>query len=223
MDLQKDNIICYNSAQYDSGFIPASTFKICNSLIALETGVAPDENLVIPWDSVRRQVPAWNQDQDMKEAIKNSTVWYYQVIARRIGSERMAAWIKNSNYGNQDISGGIDKFWLMGELRITPHQQIDFLVRLYKDELPLSKRSMDIVKTIMINEKNDSYTLYAKTGWSMAGTTDIGWWVGYIEKGDAVYFFANCVQNSNSENPRYPACRKEIAMEIFKQLHIIGD
>ena len=223
MDLQKNSIISYNSAQYDSGFIPASTFKICNSLIALETGVAPDENLIIPWDSVQRQIPAWNHDQDMKEAIKNSTVWYYQKIARRIGSERMASWLKKLQYGNQDISGGIDKFWLTGGLRITPHQQIEFLIRLYKNELPLSNRSMEIVKKIMINEKTDLYTLYAKAGWGMKDSTDIGWWVGFIVKGNDVYFFANCVQNSNSENSHYPACRKDIAFKIFRQLHITGD
>ena len=81
----------YSSAPmriYDR-FLPASTFKILHSLIALETGVVSDETHVIPWDRTERDVAAWNRDMNMQEAIACSAVWFYQELARRLGRERM--------------------------------------------------------------------------------------------------------------------------------------
>ncbi|OWY25530.1 hypothetical protein C7N43_20225, partial [Sphingobacteriales bacterium UPWRP_1] len=119
-DPQTDKYVFYNPNQFEQTFSPASTYKICNSLIGLETGVIKDENFVIPWDSVTRQNPNWNSDHDLKTAFKNSTVWYYQELARRVGRQQMKYWLDKANYGNADTSGGIDKFWLTGGLRISP-------------------------------------------------------------------------------------------------------
>lgn len=145
-DPQQDKHIFYNKDQFKQSFSPASTFKICNSLIGLETGVIKDENFVIPWDSVPRKNPNWNKDHDLKTAFKNSTVWYYQELARRVGGQKMKYWLDKAAYGNADTSGGIDKFWLFGGLRISPEQQIDFLKRLHDNSVPFSQRSIDIVK-----------------------------------------------------------------------------
>ncbi|HEY6436139.1 MAG TPA: penicillin-binding transpeptidase domain-containing protein, partial [Ignavibacteriaceae bacterium] len=142
-DKNNDKFIFYNQSQFKQEFTPASTFKICNSLIGLETGVIKDENFSIPWDSVQRRIPTWNQDQDLKSAFKNSTVWYYQELARRVDGERMKYWLEKAQFGNADTSGGIDKFWLSGGLRIAPEQQIDFLQRLHDNKLPFSQRSID--------------------------------------------------------------------------------
>lgn len=147
-DPQTDKYVFYNPNQFEQTFSPASTYKICNSLIGLETGVIKDENFVIPWDSVTRQNPNWNSDHDLKTAFKNSTVWYYQELARRVGRQQMKYWLDKANYGNADTSGGIDKFWLTGGLRISPKQQIDFLKRLHDNKLPFSQRSVDIVKKL---------------------------------------------------------------------------
>ncbi len=111
-DPQADKYIFYNQDQFEQTFSPASTYKICNSLIGLETGVIKDENFVISWDSITRQNPKWNSDYDLKTAFKNSTVWYYQELARRVGGQQMKYWLDKANYGNADTSGGIDKFWL---------------------------------------------------------------------------------------------------------------
>jgi len=111
-DKNNDKFLLYNQLQFKEEFIPASTFKICNSLIGLETGVISDENFVIQWDSTIRQIDVWNKSQDMKTAFKNSTVWYYQELARRVGPEKMKLWLDSANYGNSDTTGGIDNFWL---------------------------------------------------------------------------------------------------------------
>jgi len=221
-DQDQDKYIFYNQSQFKQEFTPASTFKICNSLIGLETGVIKDENFIIPWDSVKRWIPAWNQDQDLKSAFKNSTVWYYQELARRVGGERMKYWLDKTNYGNEDTSGGIDKFWLTGGLRISPEQQIDFLIRLHNNKLPFSQRSVDIVKTIMIVNDTLGHVVRAKTGWGDQDNLDIGWYVGYVETNNKVYYFVNCIQTKDSNNNDFVKARIEIVYKILAELKILN-
>ena len=217
-DMKKDSYIKYDSQKCGEQFIPASTFKIFNSLVALETGVIKDEFEVFKWDSVKRFYDKWNQDLDMVNAFKYSGVWFYQELARRIGEEKMQYYISKNHYGNENISGEIDYFWLNGEIRISADEQIEILKKLYNNYLEFSKRSMDIVKQIMIYEKADDYTIRAKTGW--AGDEDqIGWFVGYVEKGSDVYFFATNLQSKEPEEGF--VSRKEVTFKILKELKIL--
>jgi beta-lactamase class D len=219
-DQQNNKYILYNQEQAKQTFTPASTFKICNSLIGLETGVIKDESFVIPWDSVTRQNPNWNTDHDLKTAFKNSTVWYYQELARRVGGQQMKYWLDKANYGNADTSGGIDRFWLTGGLRISVEQQIDFLKRLHDNKLPFSQRSLAIVKNIMIAKDTLNYVVRAKTGWGAQGNKDIGWYVGYIETKDNVYYFANCIQSSDLTNKDFANSRIDITYLILEELKL---
>ena len=179
------------------------------------------KTLLFPGIVYARWLPAWNQDQDLKSAFKNSTVWYYQELARRVGGERMKYWLDKANYGNADTSGGIDKYWLTGGLRITPEQQIDFLRRLHDNKLPFSQRSMDIVKDIMIAKDTLDYVVRAKTGWGEQDDTNIGWYVGYVETTDNVYYFANCIQTADSEKKDFVRARTEIVYQILNELKLI--
>lgn len=225
-DQKNDKYIFYNQSQFNQSFSPASTFKICNSLIGLETVVIKDENFVIAWDSVMRQNPNWNKNHNLKTAFKNSTVWYYQELAKRVGGKQMKHWLDKANYGNADTTGGINKFWLTGGLRITPEQQIDFLKRLHNNQLPFSKRSVDIVKDIMIEKDTLGYVTRAKTGWGGQDNKDIGWYVGYVETNDNVYYFANCVQiegeklNDMQQAIKFDNSRREITLKILDELKI---
>jgi beta-lactamase class D len=120
-DPQKNRRYQHNPQRNTQAFLPASTFKILNSLIALETGVVADESAVLTWDGIDRLVADWNKDLTMKEAFKASAVWYYQVLARRLGYEKMQQWVNRVGYGNQKIGRkeDLDRFWLQGicELR----------------------------------------------------------------------------------------------------------
>lgn len=226
-DPQVDKYIFYNQDQFEQTFSPASTYKICNSLIGLETGVIKDENFVIPWDSVVRN-PVWDKDHNLKTAFANSTVWYYQELARRVGGQQMKYWLDKANYGNADTSGGIDKFWLTGGLRISPKQQIDFVKRLHDNQLPFSKRSVDIVKNIMIAKDTLNYLVRAKTGWGGHDNKDVGWYVGYIETKGNVYYFANCVQidakklNDTQSAISFDNSRIDIVYLILDDLKLTG-
>lgn len=219
-DLNKNEYIYYDSARCNTQFIPASTFKIFNSLVSLETGAVADENEIIKWDRVERSIKEWNRDHNMRSAIKYSVVWFYQELARRVGQEHMQHYIDTVSYGNCDISGGIDRFWLDGNLRISQFEQVEFLKKLYSKSLPFSERSMNIVKDIMLNEDTPSYMLRAKTGWAMRVELNIGWWVGWVEKDNNAYFFAN---NIESEEPaeNFIKGRTEITKKILKELNIL--
>lgn len=220
-DLKNDKYLAYDSVRCKQRFVPASTFKIFNSLIALETGVAPDEHMILKWDGVKRERPSWNQDQDMATAIKNSTVWYYQEIARRIGEKRMRDWIMREHYGNMDMSGGIDKFWLEGGMRISQEEQIELLRKLYAGTLHFSKRSMDIVKRMIILKDTTTYTLRGKTGWEDRDGRNIGWLVGYLEQNSNVYFYAINIEAPEPAPQSFAAARREITEAIFKTLGLL--
>lgn len=220
-DENNKQYIIYNPNQLKQSYSPASTFKICNSLIGLETKVINDENFVIPWDSVTRTYAKWNTDHDLKTAFKNSTVWYYQEIARQVGNKQMKFWLDKAKYGNTDTSGGIDKFWLSGGLRISPEQQIEFLKKLKNNQLPFSQRSMDIVKNIMIAKDTLNYVVRAKTGFNDEDNKLLGWYIGYIEKDNNTYYFSNCILSNNSEHPNFIQARINITYAILNDLNVI--
>lgn len=215
----------FNPQRNGTELVPASTFKIFNSLVALETGVIPDDVAVLTWDGIRRKIanqdaPAWNRDTNLRHAFKDSTVWFYQVLARRAGQERMQQWIDKVGYGNRQLGGAndIDRFWLQGPLKITPKGQIEFLQRLYQNKLPFSPRTMALVKDIMVREQTPTYTLRGKTGWLDASTPDLGWFVGYLEQNKNVYFFATTVDLLKSEDA--PA-RIEVTRRSLKDLGLL--
>ncbi len=218
-DLEKDTLVVYNEERADKGFLPASTFKILNSLIALETEAVKDQCDIIEWDRRIRRYDAWNQNQDLRSAFRDSVAWAYQELARRIGKTQMKVWVDKVNYGNGDISGDIDTFWLEGELRISARQQMEFLIKLYKNELPFSQRNMDIVKEIMIEEQTTTYAIRAKTGWVGGLYPQTGWYVGYLETVDNVHFFAlNIAINKRKDGE----ARIGIARKVFQKLNLIS-
>jgi beta-lactamase class D len=204
-------IIASDPDRSGQAFPPASTFKIPNSLIALETGVVgdPDKD-VFKWDGVKRSIEAWNQDHTLRSAIAASAVPVYQEIARHIGAERMQKYVDLFEYGNRNIGGGIDQFWLTGELRIDPIQQIDFVDRLRRGVLPVSKRSQDLVRDILPVTKAGDATIRAKSGLLGAelGKPSLGWLVGWAEKGSAQTVFA---LNLDVREPRHVADRMTLA------------
>jgi beta-lactamase class D len=201
--------------------LPASTFKIPNSLIALETGVVgdPDQD-IFKWDGVVRSIEAWNRDHTMRTAIAASAVPVYQEIARRVGAERMQKYVDLLEYGNRDIGGGIDQFWLTGSLRIDPFQQIDFVDRLRRGALPVSKRSQELVRDILPVTPSGDSIIRAKTGVVSAqgGKPQLGWLVGWAEKGSAQTVFA---LNLDVREPRHAADRMKLAQACLADIGAI--
>jgi beta-lactamase class D len=201
--------------------LPASTFKIPNSVIALETGVVgdPDKD-IFKWDGVTRIIEGWNRDHTLRSAIAASAVPVYQEIARRIGAERMQKYLDLFEYGNRDIGGGIDQFWLTGDLRIDPIQQVDFVDRLRRGTLPVSKRSQELVRDILPVIKAGDSIICAKSGLLGAevGKPTLGWLVGWAEKGSASTVFA---LNLDVREPRHVADRMALTQACLTDIGAI--
>jgi len=209
-------ITVYNMDMDTSRFTPASTFKIVNSLIGLQSGIITDENMVIKWDGKKRERAEWNKDMDMKEAFKVSSVPYYQEVARRIGKDTMKLWIDSIGYGNMNMSGPIDSFWLNNNLKISPDEQLGLLKKLYFDQLPFRKSVQQTVKNVMLQEDNTLYKLSYKTGWGFdEAKNNIGWIAGWIEENIHVYFFVTLVK---SPDPKIDmrSVRMDITKDILK-------
>ena len=199
-DLRRDRYLRHNEARCRQRFSPKSTFKIPNSLIGLETGVIRDADFVIRWD--RKKYPSsewgtgypfehWGQDQPLRSAFRHSVLWYYRELATRVGASRMKDFVRKIEYGNQNAAGRVNNFWLDGTLAISADEQVEFLRRFYAGQLPVSRRSRDIVKDMLVMEETPAYKLSAKTGGGSRGDGKlIGWFVGYVERGADVYFFA---------------------------------
>ena len=173
-------------------YTPASTFKIVHSLFALDAGVLRDEFQVIPWDGVKRPNQAWNKDQNLRSAMRHSTVWVYERFAQQLGDEREAEYLKKMGYGNAAI-GGSKPFWVEGDLAISAEEQISILRQLYANKLPFQVAHQLLVKDVMVNEAGHDWILRAKTGWS----GKIGWWTGWVEWPTGPVFFALNIDTPN--------------------------
>jgi len=225
-----NRIVTSDARRARQAILPASTFKIPNSIIALETGVVtdPDKDL-FRWDGVVRNFPDWNRNHTLRSAIAASAVPVYQEIARRIGADRMKTFVDRLDYGNRDIGGApIDYFWLRGNLRISPLQQIEFIDRLRRSALPVSKRSQDLVRDILPVTKVGDSIIRAKSGLigvddkSPAGgvSATVGWLVGWAEKGSAQTVFA---LNLNIREPRHIASRMKLAQQLLSDVKAIAN
>lgn len=198
-----------------TGYLPASTFKIPNSLIALETGVVSGPDHLFKWDGVERQIAAWNQDHTLRTAFQASAVWYYQRVAREVGQQRMQSWVDKLGYGNRDISPAIDRFWLDGRLRISPLAEVDFVQRLYEEKLPVSVKNQRIVKHIMRSVDYPALRLYVKSGRTgLIEGRDYGWYVGYLDTDAGPYFFATLL-TSTAPGGDFGEQRKRITLRLL--------
>ena len=201
-------------------YSPASTFKVPHALFALDAGVVRDEFQVIKWDGEKRWLDAWNRDQDLRSSMRNSVVWVYQQFARDIGEQREREYLEKINYGNADPSGGVDSFWLNGVLQISALEQIEFLRKLYYNELPFKLDHQRLVKDLMINEAGNEWTrewiLRAKTGWGTSTDPGIGWWVGWVEWPEGPVFFALNIDMPNGIDDT--AKRKSITRDVLRSI-----
>lgn len=205
----------HNLGRYrDSNYLPASTFKIVNSLIGLQTGKISGDSMLIKWDGVTRRRGEWNKDLNMYEAFRVSSVPYYQEVARRIGKDTMQFWLDSLGYGTKKITGPVDSFWLNNTLKIKPDEELGLVKRLYFDQLPFFKSYQETVKRAMLFENNANYRLGYKTGWGFTEKGNaLGWIVGWIEENKHPYFFV-----LNIESPDKDLDMVKVRMKILKDI-----
>jgi len=207
----------HNNARSSRRFSPASTFKIPHTLIALHLGKVDSALSTFTWDGLDRGNNNWNQDQTLQSAFKVSCVWCYQEIARRVGKAYYKYALQELEYGNKAIGDRLQRFWLDGSLQISAVEQVDFLRRLYNDELPYSRKHIDTLKKIMVTRHTDEYTVYAKTGWAVT-YPQVAWYVGFVESDSDTWLFA---MNMRVDSPEQAALREEISVKSLQALGIL--
>lgn len=207
----------YNKERSKQEFLPASTFKLLNTLIGLKEGVI-SENTVFKWDGKDRGWNMWNKDQTLKSALSYSCVWCYQQVAQKVGNSKYLDHFDKVNYGNKKTGPNVQRFWLDGNLRVTAWQQIDLLKKIYDEKLPYPKQDMETLKKIMVIEKKPSYTLYGKTGWANNAIQQVGWFVGFVETKKGPWFFA---MNIKMTEMKQAPIRKAITKEVLLGKKII--
>lgn len=214
-DPASDEMTVVNRSRAERRFVPASTFKIPNTLIALETGAVRDVDEVLPYGGKPQPFKEWERDMPMREAIRLSAVPIYQEVARRVGLQRMRNWVERLGYGNRTIGKQVDRFWLDGPLVISPVEQARWVSRLPRRKLPLSARAISQAEEILKIEERGGTTLYAKTGWE--DRAQVGWWTGWVRRGDRVHSFAlNMDIRRNEQAP----LRLEIGRELLAKLGV---
>ena len=207
-DVDRNTYFSNNFHWAKSGFLPASTYKIPNSIIALETGIMHSDSTMILWDGEKKRFKVWEQDLTLRDAFHYSCVPCYQDIARKVGVQPMNEYVDKLEYGKMDIdSTNLDLFWLRGNSKITQFEQIDFLKRFNTSQLPITNRTEHIMKDMMIITENDSMTIRGKTGWSNENSINNGWFVGYIERNKTLYYFATNIQP-----------KPEVSLQTFAEL-----
>jgi beta-lactamase class D len=222
LDLKSGAYFRVNPAGCATRYSPFSTFKIPSSLIALETGVVKDPSERWHWDPAKYPPPSpapggdyvrlWQQDQDLRTALSRSVVWFFREVATRVGEPRMKQWLATFDYGNQDVSGGLDRFWLGSSLRISPDEQVAFLARLERGQLPVEKRNLELVQQILAQDSGPGWRLVAKTGSSSTGE---GWLVGWVERAGG-----GCAFALHLEAPTYEEMtrvRSGLARDLLRQ------
>jgi beta-lactamase class D len=218
-DTLGNKLLCSDASRCDKGYIPASTFKIANTIIGLETGVVTDADSPLPWDGKQYENPDWNRDHTLRSAVQVSCVPCFQSIARKVGEAEMKDWVKRLDYGNRDIGGKIDTFWLAGALRISPLQQIDFLRRLDGGKLPIQERTLDTVRDVITLDVGPEHILRGKTG--SAGPpeqpNEVGWFVGFVELGERRVFFAT-VLDGHDPNVDMRPVRRRLTEHVLREL-----
>ena len=203
----------HNDFRSRQPYSAASTFKILNTMIALEEGAISGTGTIFHWDGTPYEIADWNRDQTLENAFKGSCVWCYQQLARRIGSLKYLSYIQQLNYGQLRQPFNQTEFWLDGSLTISAEQQVAFLRQIVERQLPFKMSSYDTLKKIMLTDETAHYRLHAKTGWATRNTPPLGWYVGFVETHNDTWFFAlNLVTRDTKDLP----LRIQIAKDALK-------
>jgi beta-lactamase class D len=216
----------YNLSRFrDSSYSPASTFKIVNSLIGLETGNIIEKE-VKKWDGRVRNNVDWDKDLVFAEAFSKSAVWYFQDVARKIGKDTMQRYLDSLSYGSKKIIGGVDSFWLNNTLTIKPDEQMGLVKKLYFNQMSnlFSNRTMNAVKDAMLVEKTDKYALSYKTGLTTGKNgKPLAWIVGWIEYGGSKPKVNTFVLNveGNLSFAEMITTRKSLLYDLLKEEKLI--
>lgn len=197
---------------------PNSTYKIYDALLGLESGVISPESSVISWNGEACPFEAWEGDQDLNSAMKNSVNWYFQSIDSQLGSDSIKSFLHTIQYGNQQTGSDMDLYWTDSSLKISPLEQVELLKKFNENEFHFSPDNISAVKKALQLSSSDAGNFFGKTGTGRIDNRDVnGWFVGYVETSDNTYYFSvNIKADSNASG----SAAAKIAMSVLSDLEM---
>jgi bla regulator protein blaR1 len=214
-DKEADQYLIHNKKQSTLRVSPNSTYKIYSALFGLESGTITVENSSAKWNGLTYPIESWNADQDLASAMRNSVTWYFQMLDKQMQPGTIQTFLDQINYGNRDLSGGIEEYWLESSLKISPVEQVQLLKNFYTNQFGYKENNIQAVKDAIKLERKEGALLSGKTGTGTVNGKNInGWFIGYVESGQDTYFFATNIQNDNNSSGSKAA---EITLSILEQ------
>jgi bla regulator protein BlaR1 len=224
-----------NEGRCDERVTPASTFNIVVSLMGYDSGILTDAHTpMMPFKAGYIDYnDAWRQDTDPTLWFKNSVLWFAQQVTAALGVERFQRYIDGFDYGNRDLSGdagrdnGLSLSWVGSSLKISPLEQVAFLRKMVRRELPLSPQAYEMTSRIMAPVTlSNGWTVQGKTGTASpvrvdgdgAGALQYGWYVGWASKGGRTVVFAHLVLDRRRDDAGGPRARAAVLRELPARL-----
>ncbi|SEB05345.1 bla regulator protein blaR1 [Thalassobacillus cyri] len=197
-DVQKKQYNIYNKDKSTLRVSPNSTYKIYNALFALESEVITRKDNYMKWNGQSYPYQSWNQNHNLHTAMENSVTWYFQKMDKMLQKKNIEAYTESIEYGNQNLSGGIEEYWLESSLKISPIEQVQTLKKFYTNQFGFDEKNIQFVKNAIKLETKNSSTLYGKTGTGTVNWKNVnGWFIGFVETDNNTYFFATNIENDN--------------------------
>jgi beta-lactamase class D len=208
----------YNDKRCREQLSPCSTFKIFNAMAGLDCGALAGPETEFKWDKTPQYMKSWERDHTLASAITNSVVWYFKIVAQKVGSERMKKYLDANDYGNKDMSAGLTEFWLGSSLKISADEQVRFLDKLYTDKLSFKPEVMATVRKLIILRSSNDWVFSGKTGsWATNGHKELGWFVGHVKRGDRQFVFAVNIRGEGVWGMK----AREIVEKILAEMKLI--
>lgn len=220
-DMQEDAYHIYNKDQSTLRVSPDSTYKIYSALFGLEENIITPEQNTVEWDGTEQPYDQWNEDQNLETALSRSVNWYFKQIDQEMGLDSIQSYVNQIHYGNQDVSGGLGKYWLESSLKISPIEQVERLQSFYNNSFEFQEKHIQAVKNALKIEEKDGIALYGKTGTGNVNGKDInGWFIGFVETETNTYFFATNIQDEDNASG---SMATEITLAILNDKQIYDE
>ncbi|MEK4441324.1 MULTISPECIES: BlaR1 family beta-lactam sensor/signal transducer [unclassified Niallia] len=190
----------YNREMSEQRVSPNSTYKIYSALFALETNVISTTSNEQLWDGTAYPFEKWNTNQNLSTALENSVNWYFQQLDREVGKKKLQSYFHKLNYGNENLSGNIDHYWMESSLKISPIEQVQLLFALEENKLGFKEENIRSVNNAIFIDEQKQAQLYGKTGTGTINGKEInGWFVGFVKKDGYSYYFSINIQNKTGK------------------------
>jgi beta-lactamase class D len=168
-----------------------SSFKVPLAVMALDAHILNDENQVLKWNGIKDEREESNRDHNAKTWMSQSIVWFSQRITQQMGPKKFQKYLDAFEYGNKDIKGGLNQAWLVSPassdpaLKISAYEQMEFMKKLWRDQLPASERAMKITRDLTYLETSPKgFKLHGKTGsnfYDKDRKVRLGWFVSHLQ------------------------------------------